>query len=142
MSQRRGPKRIAFFIIFLIPVVWYLFIQLFGSNNFALELQSSEVEECAEFSEIVVVSTTDSLTLTETNYMNRVRFGTNKRKIILEKKEQSFFDCINYSDADLVLMSEEGLWGTYELSRAGVDQLLTEIDILVIQTSYGKGTKR
>ncbi|MFK7953032.1 MAG: hypothetical protein AB8B73_09315 [Ekhidna sp.] len=142
MSTRKGPKRIAFFIIFLIPVAWYLFIQLFGNNNFALELQSSISEDCSDFKEIVVVTTLDSLTLTESNYMNRVVYGANKRKVNLEKKEQSFFDCINHSESDLVLLSDAGLWGVYELSRAGVDQLLTEIDILVIQESYGKGTKR
>lgn len=98
--------------------------------------------ECEAFKDIVVITKMDSLSLTESNYMNRVTFGANKRKITLEKKDQNFFDCVNHSDVDLVLVSEEGLWGTYELSRAGVDQLLTEIDILVIQKSYGKGAKR
>lgn len=142
MSQKRGLKRLAFFVIFLIPVVWYLFIQLFGSNNFALALQAPIEGECEAFKDIVVITKMDSLSLTESNYMNRVTFGANKRKITLEKKDQNFFDCVNHSDVDLVLVSEEGLWGTYELSRAGVDQLLTEIDILVIQKSYGKGAKR
>lgn len=142
MLKKRGSKRIAFFIIFLIPVSWYLFIQLFGNNNFELELQSPVSEECTSFNEIVVVTTLDSLDLTESNYMNRVIFGANKRKIRLEKQSQFFFDCINHSDADLVLMSKTGLWGAYEFSREGVDQLLTEIDILVIQESYGKGAKR
>lgn len=142
MSQAKGLKRLAFFIIFLIPVAWYLFIQTFGSNTFVLELQSSIDEDCGNNQGIIVVSKMDSLNLTESNYMNRVTFGANKRKIVFEKRDKNFFNCVDQSDADLVLISEEGLWGSYDLTRAGVDQLLTEIDILIIQKSYGKGARR
>jgi hypothetical protein len=102
----------------------------------------SSLGDCESFGAIVVVAKSDSLTMAETNYMNRIVFGADKRKIELQNRDQNFFDCVNHSDADLVLVSEEGLWGNYELSRSGVDQLLTEIDILIIQKSYGKGTKR
>jgi hypothetical protein len=102
----------------------------------------SSLGDCESFSVIAIVAKSDSLTMAETNYMNRVVFGADKRKIELLKKDQNFFDCVNHCDADLVLVSEDGLWGNYELSRSGVDQILTEIDILIIQKSYGKGIKR
>ncbi|WP_424964199.1 hypothetical protein [Ekhidna sp.] len=98
--------------------------------------------ECQQFEEVTVVSKNDSLSLVETNYMNRVIYAVDKRKAILEYKSTSFFDCINQSDVDLVLINSEGLWGGYELTREGVDQLLTELDILTLQQSYGKGTSR
>lgn len=102
----------------------------------------SSIEGCESFSEIVVITRNDSLSVTDSNYMNRVIYGCNQRDIDLKKRDENFFECINHFEADLVLISDEGLWGSYELSRSGVDQLLTEIDILIIQKSYGKGTKR
>ena len=74
--------------------------------------------------------------------MNRITYGVDKRNATLLTKSDTFFNCINQSAADLVLINEEGLWGSYELTRDGVDQLLTELDILVLQQSYGKGTHR
>ena len=98
--------------------------------------------ECEQFQEITIVSKDDSLSLVETNYMNRVIYAVDKRKANLQYKSRYFFECINQSDADLVLINEEGLWGGYDLTREGVDQLLTELDILTLQQSYGNGTSR
>jgi hypothetical protein len=98
--------------------------------------------ECQQFEEITIVSKSDSLSLVETNYMNRVIYAVDKRKATLVYESISFFDCINQSDVDLVLINKEGLWGGYDLTREGVDQLLTELDILTLQQSYGKGTSR
>ena len=74
--------------------------------------------------------------------MNRVVFAAEKRKANLVYGSRSYFDCVNQTDADLVLVNEKGLWGAYRLSRDGVDQLLTELDILALQQTYGKGTSR
>ncbi len=103
---------------------------------------SSIPEECKQYNSITVVSKDDSLSVVETNYMNRVIYAADKRKAVLTYESQSFFDCLNQSSADLVLVNEEGIWGIYELSREGVDQLLTELDILTLQQTYGEGTVR
>lgn len=97
---------------------------------------------CIQYDEISVVSKNDSLSIVETNYMNRVIYAVDKRNANLVYESQSFFDCINQSDADLVLVNKEGLWGSYELSREGVDFLLTELDILTLQQTYGEGASR
>ena len=122
--------------------MWYLTLQLFGSNRFRLQLIDSISEECDQYKSIAIVSRDDSLSIVETNYMNRVVFAVDKRKAQILYKSQIFFDCINQSDADLVLVNEKGLWGSYSLSREGVDQLLTELDILSLQESYGKESRR
>ncbi|MEO9999725.1 hypothetical protein [Ekhidna sp.] len=128
--------------MFFIPVVWYLFLQLFGSNNFSLTLLDDVASGCDVYEEITVVSKNDSLTIVETNYMNRVVYAVDKRKVTLIYVPSSYFDCIDQPNVDLVLVNKEGIWGTYALSREGVDQLLTELDILSLQQSYGKGTSR
>lgn len=126
----------------MIPVLWYLFLQLFGSNSFSLTLVSDIPLVCETYQKITVVSKSDSLSIVETNYMNRVIYAVDKRKATLVYTSSDFFDCIKQSDADLVLVNEKGIWGTYVLSRDGVDQLLTELDILTLQQTYGKGTNR
>lgn len=74
--------------------------------------------------------------------MNRVIYGAKKRSANLVYQSESYFECIGQKESDIVLVDEKGLWGFYELNREGVDQLLTELDILVLQKSYGKGTSR
>ncbi len=138
----KGLKRLIIFVVFLIPVGWYLILQLFGDNRFSLSLLNELPAECQQYNEITVVSVNDSLSVVETNYMNRVIYAANKRKANLVYEDQAFFDCIDQSEVDLVLINGKGLWGAYKLSREGVDQLLTELDILSLQQSYGKGTVR
>ncbi len=99
-------------------------------------------KECGKYTAITIVSISDSLSLVETNYMNRVKFGAEKRKANLVYQNSDFFNCIDELESDLALVNEKGLWGTYQLSRDGVDQLLTELDILTLQQNYGKGTSR
>ena len=129
-------------MLFLIPVLWYLFLQLFGSNNFSLALPSDVPPECESYQEITIVSKNDSLSVVETNYMNRVIYAVEKREVELVYTSPDFFSCINQAGSDLALVSEESVWSVYELSRDGVDQLLTELDILLLQQTYGKGTDR
>ncbi len=139
--MNKGLARLIFIVVFLIPVVWYLILQLFGSNTFALELKY-QVDSCYQASEVVVIRTSDSLSITEQNYLQRVEYATTQKSISLVEKDQDFFQCINQSEADLVLINEQGLWGGYELSREGVDVLLTELDILILQNTYGEGAYR
>ena len=139
--MNKGLARLIFLIVFFIPVAWYLILQLFGDNNFSLELQSP-LGTCLQTETIKVIHAEDSLSVAETNYFERVSYYTNKRSVTLEEKSREFFQCINQSGMDLVLVSKEGVWGGYELSREGVDQLITELDILLLQDNYGKGTYR
>ena len=73
--------------------------------------------------------------------MNRIRYTTDVKEVPLILDESEFFKCIQNGN-DLILVSEEGLWGSYNLDREGVDLLLTELDVLLIQKSYGKGVSR
>lgn len=139
---KKGLTRLVFLIVFLIPVVWYLFLQLFGSNSFSLSNVETIPLDCKQYDEITILSRKDSLSLVETNYMNRVIYGADKRSATLINSSQEYFDCINQSEADLVLVNKKGLWGQYSLNREDVDRLLTELDILTLQESYGKGTSR
>ena len=139
--MNKGLARLIFLIVFFIPVAWYLILQLFGDNNFSLQLKG-ELGGCIRTDSVKVIRLSDSLSIAERNYLDRVEYYTSRRSILLEEKGQEFFTCINQSDMDLVLISKQGVWGGYELSREGVDLLITELDILLLQDNYGKGTYR
>ena len=106
-----------------------------------MQLQG-ELGGCIRTDSVTVIRLSDSLSIAERNYLDRVEYYTSRRSILLEEKGQEFFTCINQSDMDLVLISKQGVWGGYELSREGVDLLITELDILLLQDNYGKGTYR
>ncbi len=136
--MKKGLARLIFLIVFLLPVAWYIFLQGFGNNTFKLEVAQSIDNNCGIFTKIMVIRKDDSISIAKKNYLDRVVFGCNKRSIRIEIKNQDFFVCINQSGADMVIIDESGLWGQYELSREGVDLLLTELDVLLLQKSYGK----
>ena len=140
--RSKGLARLVFLIVFLIPVGWYLILQLFGDNTFALEKLEDIDASCGTYNRITLVVTSDTLSTVQKNYFERVKYGADKRSIQIEHREAAFFDCINQSGKDVVLLGGSGIWGAYELSRKGVDVLLTEMDILLLQQSYGKGTSR
>jgi hypothetical protein len=141
LAGSRGLKRLIVFVVFLIPLGWYLFLQLFGSNTYSLDSATALPENCEQFTEVTVVYTSDSLTAAQTNHFNRVSFKSSQKKIELQKDSGNLLDCAGVVE-DLILVDSDGIWGAYELSREGVDRLLTELDILIIQKSYGKGISR
>lgn len=71
-----------------------------------------------------------------------MKYAIDRNSISFQEMDAEFFNCINQPDVDLVLLNEEGLWGGYVLSREGVDLLLTELDILILQNLYGEGAYR
>lgn len=125
----------------MIPVAWYLILQLFGSNNFSLELAKAANPECGSFTELTILMRADTFSISKQNYLNRVEYGARDRSIPLQIDED-YFNCMGMEQAEMLLVSEKGVWGGYSLTRDGVDLLLTELDILLLKSKYGKGAKR
>ena len=141
MARNRGLKRLAFFIVFLLPVGWYFFLQLFGDNKFSLELISDIPVECKGYTDISILYGSDSMSAAQINHFNRITYQATKKNIPLLLDSIGFMECVKISQG-VVLVSSEGIWGSYDLSREGVDRLLTEMDILLMQKSYGEGVSR
>ncbi|MEP1094645.1 MAG: hypothetical protein ABJG78_06015 [Cyclobacteriaceae bacterium] len=121
-------------------MTWYFFLQIFGSNKFAIELKSSVPTDCGSFEELSILYSYDSLNASQVNHLNRVTYRTSAKNIPLSN-DPLFFECTGIVE-NLVLVDREGIWGMYALDRDGVDILLTELDILIVQKSYGKGVSR
>jgi len=140
---KKGLTRLVFLFVFFTPAAWYLFLQFFGDNGFALELKKAMDLSCGTFNGVTVIAKTDTVSLSGQNYLERVKDATNKRPVrLVINNNSTLFRCIGEPEADLALLDEHGLWGTYSLSRYGVDLLLTEVDILLLQKSHGNGTNR
>jgi len=140
--RKKGIARFIFLIVFLLPITWYLILQLFGSNRFQLNQLQEIPTACGQFQSITIILKQDSLSLTKQNYLQRVAYGAKKRAIEMVDADVQFFECLERRESDIALVSEKGLFGMYTLSREGVDQFLTELDVLILQNSYGKGTSR
>jgi hypothetical protein len=137
----KGLTRLLFFIVFLIPVGWYLFLQFFGDNTFTLSVKRSLDQDCI-VSGVKILQNFDTLSIAESNHFTRVQYGANERKIEVLDQKSLIRNCTNQNDAKLVLIDESGIWGSYDLNREGVDLLLTELDILILQRNYGKDVSR
>lgn len=83
----------------------------------------------------------DSLDPSRQNQLNRVTYASRQKEIVVLTNQSAFFQCCNI-EADVLLVDSDGIWGAYILDREGVDRFLTELDILLIQKSYGKGVSR
>lgn len=138
----KGFQRLIFFVVFLIPVGWYFFLQAFGENKFSLEVVKPIPENCGKYNGVTILKVDKSIEIEEQNYLDRVAFGAKKRKISIQNISLSFFECIEEKQKFFLLVDEKGLRGAYSLDREGVDLLLTELDVLLLQKSYGKGTSR
>ncbi len=100
------------------------------------------MQECGNFTEITVIQRINSYGAVQINQINRLVQKASAKNIAIVDQEDSFFTCIGYEDAELVLVNADGIWGEYKLSRDEVDRLLTELDILILQKSYGQGVSR
>ncbi len=106
-----------------------------------LDLHEEHSSKCGRFGDISVIYTSVPLHTAELSCFNRIAYRTEIKKVPLVSDSLGFIHCMNYA-SDMLLVDEEGIWGAYELSREGVDNLLTELDILIFQKSYGKGVSR
>lgn len=138
----KGIQRFIFFIVFLIPITWYLFLQAFGENKFSLKVIKPIPSSCGVYQDTKILMQSHDLGIESQNYLDRVIFGAKKRKVSLDTMSNDFFNCLETEQNFFALVDEKGLRGIYSLDREGVDLLLTELDVLLLQKMYGKGTNR
>ena len=110
----------------MVPVSWYLFLQLFGENKFELEVIRPLDGDCFESTNTVFLLES-SITVEEENELNRlIRF-------LKEQQIKLITDSVCLSDVStpLALVDEDNqLRGTYDLSILEVDRAIVEIQLL------------
>lgn len=113
-----------FVVVFGLPVAWYLFLQTFGENQFALPKIARWDQHCIELAQPSLVIREGAFQ-SYPNQWKRVEIAL-KKSGVFSLKEVKTCDL----DHDLYLVDQEGwIRGTFMVNREEVDRLLAEIDI-------------
>ncbi|MFT5569724.1 MAG: hypothetical protein ACI8QD_000413 [Cyclobacteriaceae bacterium] len=121
-------KVILLLIIFGVPVIWYLFLQIFGENQFVLS-PIRQIESACVLEREQVVFKQRGLTTDEVNQLQRLRSKLSERS--LEFMIDSV-DCFpDSSQHSLFLVDQDKyLRGAYFLTILEVDRLIVEADLI------------
>lgn len=111
-------------IIFGVPVIWYLFLQLFGTNEFELPTLGNVDSTCVP-AELSVVIIDLPVTTEARNQSNRVEQNHLTRDLINRENQGCSFE-----DWDLLLVAPNGeIKGAYLWEIAEIDRLITEVEL-------------
>jgi hypothetical protein len=115
-------------IIFGVPVIWYLFLQLFGNNQFDLQvIQPNFLEGDCQAREVTLFYREEIENPTFKNQFNRIKQYAQSKGI----KFKPMTDCISNAEYDLYLVDQENqLRGEYTYEILEVDRAEVEIDLL------------
>lgn len=118
-----------FIVVFALPLVWYLFLQLFGENKFDLPKIRKWDQNCLELRDASLL--VDSAAFA--SYPNQLR------RIEMRMSKQKSIELVGFSADgcgevhDFFLVDREGwIRGEFDVSREEVDRLMAEIDIYVL----------
>ncbi|MEQ8238335.1 MAG: hypothetical protein RIA69_03940 [Cyclobacteriaceae bacterium] len=121
-----------FTVVFGFPISWYLILQVFGENQFALPVIRNVEEGCISVYDRQAYLILDS---------SKIANNPNLNKRITKKLEVIELDLsVNYhfkkqcdSDKEMIFVDSVGqVLGEYELSREEVDRLFAELDIYTL----------
>lgn len=128
--KRRIVKVTILLIIFGVPVIWYLFLQLFGENKFELKPIRTISESCPIAPSLIYLAQKPS-DLTQENQLNRLISLLNDRNQTIDS---SYVSCISDTAhyALYLIDEEQQLRGYYDLTILEVDRLVVEIDLLKV----------
>lgn len=126
--KRKVLVALFFVVVFVLPIVWYLFLQIFGENKFDLPRLRQWEESCTQISGPTLLL--DSKTFDKfPNELRRIRRKMNSQDVI--ELQEITDKCV--ADYDFYLIDEDG-WvrGEFQASREEVDRLMAEIDIYLL----------
>lgn len=122
--QKKGLKLTVLTIILGVPVIWYLFLQSFGTNEFELPTLGNVKENCKPTSLAVVLFNTPESTAAK-NQFSRIEQNYLTKDLINKGNRECRFE-----DWDLILVNEIGdIKGAYRWNIAEIDRLITEVEL-------------
>lgn len=132
--KRKVLVVVFFAVVFGLPVCWYLFLQTFGENKFALPIISEWQAPCdslATTGATLVIQ--KELVSQKPNEISRVTEHLEKSALISIR----FTSCA-LTDEMVLIDSENRVRGRYVMNREEVDRLLAEMDIYVMNQKLNK----
>ena len=122
--MQKGLKAFVLIIIFGVPVFWYLFLQLFGTNEFELPTLGNVNTTCVP-TELAVVIINTPATTEARNQSNRIE-QNHLTKDLINRENQG----CSFGDWDLMLVAPTGeIKGAYLWEIAEIDRLITEVEL-------------
>jgi len=127
--SQRTLKGLVLLLLLGVPVFWYLFLQLFGENQFQLPLVEG-VEVACPPAGLSVVLVADSLSTDQHNQWSRLQAYFLEKKIPVETYDTL---CLFAYDKPAVLLYDPDvkLRGMYALTIAESDRAMVESDLLL-----------
>lgn len=134
--KRKVVVVLFFVVVFGLPIVWYLFLQIFGENKFDLPKIEQWDQTCLPTDQAAVVID-PSLFGEFPNELKRINRKL-AEQVVIGLEAFSVQTCS--TPYDFYLVDEDG-WvrGQFEVSREEVDRLLAEIDIYLLNKRNESG---
>lgn len=128
-------------VVFGLPVIWYLFLQAFGENQFELPSFESIDLICGQGFDIG-----DPTLLLDTTNQSMHRNEWARLQSALGQRSQvavlHSVECAKTIGSSVVLIgSDRVIRGKYGISRSEVDRLITEIDIYLTNNGEDNSSK-
>ena len=103
---------------------WYLFLQLFGTNEFELPTLGTLGQACWP-SELSVIILQDPSSTTGENQLTRIEQNPLTKDLLIKAKTSC-----SYEGWELILATQEGhVKGAYRWDIAEIDRLITEVEL-------------
>ncbi|MDW3192189.1 MAG: hypothetical protein R8G66_07485 [Cytophagales bacterium] len=122
--MQKGLKAFVLIIIFGVPVFWYLFLQLFGTNEFELPTLGKAEDDCIP-TELTVQIIRAPISTEARNQSNRIEQNQLTKALISKDNQGCSFEAW-----DLILVAPTGdIKGAYLWEIADIDRLITEVEL-------------
>ena len=132
-------KPLLLIIIFGVPVIWYLFLQLFGENKFELPVQKKNVlvDSCrVEGNSFYIFSLPG--TVAEKNQFQRLKQYADSKGITISELQKECIADTASNDVYLIDRSNQ-LRGSYNYRISEIDRAKAEGDLLLKIQEDGAG---
>lgn len=126
--NRKTLKTFILLIVFGVPVIWYLFLQLFGENQFELEVLGKLDSSCLSAQSTVFLLHKD-YDMESQNQLRRLSTFLEDHDIILFKDSMNCFS-IPEQPPLMLVDGENNLRGRYDITLKEIDRIMVEVDLL------------
>ncbi len=111
-------------ILIGVPVIWYLFLQSFGKNEFLLPRISEQPVSCEVPKPGILILSTDGLS---PNHISRLKQNAFTGDLTIDTIST---DCF-ISESELILVDLGGyVVGEYDYSTKEIDRLIIEVELM------------
>lgn len=137
MAVRKALFRFVLLILF-IPVGLLLVLHFFGENR--MEIPNLGVfENCGLPNKLTIIQTGESENNLERNQLLRINKKLSSKNMEMDVTPRN---CLGDTLAILLFDKKHQLRGSYYLEQSDINRLFAELDILIMNDSYGEGVSR